>query len=505
MQAYEELKQLHQKLHNLQHLLALASWDMQTMMPVKGAEARANAMAELQAVLHQLKTAPRVAELLTEALAVRDELSEVDRANLREMTRLHELETQLPEDLLLRKTRLAALAQQLWVQCRANNDVAAWLPMLQRLADLGREEGRVRAGKTGQSPYDALLRATEPGMTVAKLDAIYADIKSWLPALYQEVRENRKDVDASIVPLQTPIAEAQQVALGRQLMTDVWHYDWDAGRYDKAPHPFGGMVKEDVRMTYYWTPENYTKCMLATIHETGHAKYEQNCGPREMLGQPVCEARSAGIHETQSLLAERMIGKSAAFAEYVTPLLVQHLGEQPGLTVENVRKMNQLVKPSYIRTLADELGNPLHVILRYEIERDLIDGRLEAVDVPRVWNDKMKEYVGLETLGRDDIGCLQDIHWAACGWAMFPAYSIGAIGAAQLMATIRQQLGNDVVTQCIRTGHIDPILQKQKEMIWDKGCLYETDELLTKATGEPLNPRHLREHLERRYLRNEDC
>ncbi|KAK7201618.1 carboxypeptidase [Novymonas esmeraldas] len=504
MEAYEELKKLHLQLHNLRHLLALGRWDMQTMMPVKGTTARANALAELQAYVHELLTAPRVAVLLEEAQRVKDQLAEVDRANLREMVRRYELAMQMPEELLQRKTRLTTVAQRLWVKCRAENDVAAWLPTLQQLVELGREEGRHRAGASGLSPYDALLRASEPGMTVAKLDAVYAHIKSWLPALYKDVLENCKDMDASIVALQTPIAEERQVALGRQLMTDVWKYDWDAGRYDEAPHPFGGMVKEDVRMTYYWSPDNYTKCLLATIHETGHAKYEQNCGPRDLLGQPVCEARSGGIHETQSLLAERMIGKSAAFAEYLTPLLEQHLGVQPGLTVENVRKMNQLVKPSYIRTLADELGNPLHVILRYEIERDLIDGRLEAADVPRVWNEKMVAYVGLETLGRDDVGCLQDIHWAAGGWASWPAYSIGAIGAAQLMATIRLQLGDDVVTQCIRTGQIDPILAKQKEMIWDQGCLLETDELLIKATGEPLNARHLREHLERRYLRRED-
>ncbi|CAJ1987282.1 carboxypeptidase [Leishmania donovani] len=504
MQAYEELKQLHRKLHNLRHLLALGEWDMHTMMPPKGATARANALAELEAHVHQLHTAPRVALLLKEALLVKDELAEVDRANLREMVRLHELASQLPEELLRRRTRLTTLAQQLWVKCRAENDIAAWLPTLQELVDLEREEGRLRAGTSGKSPYDALLGANEPGMTVAKLDAIYADIKSWLPALYKEVLENRKDMGASLTELQTPISKEKQIALGRQLMTDVWKYDWGAGRYDEAPHPFGGMVKEDVRMTYYWSPDNYTKCLLATIHETGHAKYEQNCGPRELLGQPVCEARSGGIHETQSLLAERMIAKSAAFAEYLTPLLELHLGAQPGLTVENVRKINQLVKPSYIRTLADEVGYSLHVILRYEIERDLIEGRLEAVDVPRVWDEKMKEYMGLETLGRDDLGCLQDIHWAAGYWGSFPAYTIGAIGAAQLMAAIRQQLGDDVVTQCIRTGHIDPILAKQKEMIWDLGCLLETDELLIKATGEPLNPRHLREHLERRYLRNED-
>ncbi|TPP48752.1 Carboxypeptidase Taq (M32) metallopeptidase family protein [Leishmania donovani] len=454
MQAYEELKQLHRKLRSLRHLLALGEWDMHTMMSPKGATARANTLAELEAHVRQLHTAPRVALLLKEALLVKDELAEVDRANLREMVRLHELASQLPEELLRRRTRLTTLAQQLWVKCRAENDIAAWLPTLQELVDLEREEGCLRAGTSGKSPYGALLGANEPGMTVAKLDAIYADIKSWLPALYKEVLENRKDVGASLTELQTPISKEKQIALGRQLMTDVWKYDWGAGRYDEAPHPFGGMLKEYVRMTYYWSPDNYTKCLLATIHETGNAKYEQNCGPRELLGQPVCEARSGGIHETQSLLAERMIAMSAAFAEYLAPLLELHLGAQPGLTVKNVRKINQLVKPSCIRKLADEVGYSLslHVILRYEIERNLIEGRLEAANVPRVWDEKMKEYMGLETLGRDDLGCLKGIHWDAGYWAGFPAYTIGTV--AQCLLPPRPQARRAAAEWCSRLSSV---------------------------------------------------
>ncbi|KAG5509353.1 hypothetical protein JKF63_06663 [Porcisia hertigi] len=162
-----------------------------------------------------------------------------------------------------------------------------------------------------------------------------------------------------------------------------------------------------------------------------------------------------------------MISRPAAFAEYVT--------------VESIRKINRLVKPSYIQTLADELGNPLHVILCYEIERDLINGRLEAVDVPRAWSEKVRAHVGLETLGRGDIGRLQDIHWARGNWVIFFAYSIGA---AQLMEAIRQKLGDGVVTQCIRTGNIEFILTMQKEMIWDIGCFLETDELCIRATDE---------------------
>ncbi|KPI82407.1 metallo-peptidase Clan MA(E) family 32 [Leptomonas seymouri] len=210
------------------------------------------------------------------------------------------------------------------------------------------------------------------------------------------------------------------------------------------------------------------------------------------------------IHESQSRFAEVVVGHSGAFAEFITPILREHLGDQPAFTVENVRLMNQWVKPGFIRIRADEVCYPLHVILRYEIERALIEGAMEVEDIPRVWREKVKAYLGLDTEGRDDIGCLQDIHWAQGWFGYFPTYSLGSMFAVQLMAAIKKELGEDAVDKCIRTGHLEPIFAKQKEKIWASGCMYETEDLIKRATGEPLNTRYFREYLERRYLRRED-
>ncbi|KPA76571.1 putative mitochondrial carboxypeptidase, putative,metallo-peptidase, Clan MA(E), family 32 [Leptomonas pyrrhocoris] len=284
----------------------------------------------------------------------------------------------------------------------------------------------------------------------------------------------------------------------------VWGFDFEAGRLDEAPHPFTGMGKEDTRITTHYDEEDFTKAMFATIHETGHSRYETGCGPMAMRGQPVCNARSLSIHESQSRFAEVVVGHSGAFAEFITPILKEYLGDQPAFTVENVRLMNQTVKPGFIRIYADEVCYPLHVVLRYEIERALIEGTMEVDDIPRVWSEKMKEYLGLDTEGRDDIGCLQDIHWAQGCFGYFPTYSLGSMFAVQLMATIKKELGEDTVDKCIRTGNLEPILSKQKEKIWANGCMLETEDLIKKATGEPLNPKYFREYLERRYLRKED-
>lgn len=216
-------------------------------------------------------------------------------------------------------------------------------------------------------------------------------------------------------------------------------------------------------------------------------------------------ARSAGIHESQSRFGEVIIGRSGAFAEFMTPHLQKYLGDQPAFTVENVRKMNQMVRPGFIRVAADEVCYPMHVIMRFEIERALMDGEMEPEQVPQAWADKVKEYFGIDTCGRDDIGCMQDVHWSTCGFGGFPGYAIGSIFAAQLMATIRKEIGDDTVDKCIRNGDMAPILEKQREKVWSVGCMYPTMmDVVVKATGEPLTTKYFRAHLERRYLRNED-
>nr|CCC94841.1 unnamed protein product [Trypanosoma congolense IL3000] len=498
MNAYKELEKVFTRVYRFKHLESLAAWDMQVLMPPKAVDARGAALAEVGVYLHSVLVDPKVKTLLEEAEASVHELDALQKANLREARRQLEKESLLPESFQERKSILTSQAQQLWKKHRADNDFAGFLPTFKELVELYREEGKLLAGDSGKHPYEALVDNYEPDMTLEELDAIFDGVKSWLPDLLKQVREKQKTLNATLVEPKGPFPVDKQQALARQCMK-WWKFDFDAGRLDISAHPFCGNVKEDVRITTRYTEDDFTGSLFGVIHETGHAKYEQNCGPRELSTQPVCSARSLGVHESQSLFAEMQIALSGAFMEALVPKLVEHFGDQPAFTASNMKRVMQRVEPGLIRIEADELCYPLHVILRCEIERDLIEGKIEAEDVPRVWNEKMKAYFGLETLGNDKNGCLQDIHWFGGLFGYFPTYLIGAMFAAQLMHTVRRELGEDVVEDHIKRADLDVILAKQKEKIWVHGCSMRTKDLITQATGEPLNPKYHREHLERRY------
>lgn len=502
MQAYSQLEKLCQKVHRLTHLLSLGAWDAKTMMPSKGAAARGAALGELYGLITEMITSPSTKALLDEAETAKAELTTVQQANLRELRRMYASQAALPTELRVLKTKLSATTPLIWAKCRSNNDFATFLPALKEMIALARREAQYRSTATGKPLYEALFNQYESGMTLETLEKILLDVKSWLPELLQKILAAQRDAGLEVVAPEAPFPKEKQEALSRRLM-EVWGFDFESGRLDVSEHPFTGMVKEDSRITTAYDLQDFTKGLFATIHETGHSKYETNCGPMEMRGQPVCEARSMTIHESQSRFAEVVIGHSSAFLEFLTPLLKEYLGDQPAFSLENVRLMNQTVKPGFIRIRADEVCYPLHILLRYEIERALIEGTMEAEDIPRVWNEKMKAYLGLETEGRDEIGCLQDIHWSMGAFGYFPTYSLGSMFAAQLMATIKNELGEDTVDKCVRTGQMEPIFEKQREKIWSQGCLYNTEDLIVKATGEALNPKHFREYLERRYLRQE--
>lgn len=503
MDAYKKLEEVFLKLYRLEHLLALGQWDARVMMPPKGAAARGAAMGTLSHLIHSTLVSTQTKTLLEKAAAAKESLNPMDLANLREMQRTFDDASVLTAEFVERRARLTSQAPSLWATCRENNDFASFLPTLRQMVELAREEGRLRSSATGKPIYECLFSKFECGISLARLEEIFNDLKSWLPQLLRDVMENRKDIEASLVPLTGELDVAQQKKLCTHLAR-VWEFDFDAGRLDDSAHPFTGMVQEDSRMTTNYVAEDYRKAVFAAIHETGHSKYETHAGPIEKRGQPVCAYRSLSVHESQSRIQEVNIGRSAAFAEFLAPLMREYFGDNEAFTAENLRSFHQQVKPDFIRIRADEVCYPLHILLRYEIERALVEGTMQAEDLPRVWNEKMVSYLGIETTGRDDVGCLQDMHWAGGMFGYFPTYTLGSMFASQLMATITKELGEDTVNKCIRAGELGPIFARQDEKIWKQGCLYETEELMERATGERLNPKYFREHLERRYLRSED-
>ncbi len=489
---YEELAGTWTRLHHLGHLQALAGWDQAANMPPKGNEARAAALAEMAALLHRMRTEPRLRDQL--ARAEQEPLSELQRANLREMRRQWLASNALPEALVQRQQLASSRCEHAWRTQRPANDWAGFLDNFREVLKLAREEAALLSAQTGLSKYDALMDRFEPGMRCAQLDRVFGEVRQWLPGLIQQVVAKQAQ-EAVRAPL-GPFPVAAQRALCEQVIR-LLGFDFEAGRLDVSTHPFCGGVPEDVRMTTRFSEEDFLGSLMGTIHETGHGRYEQNL-PRAWLGQPVAQARSMALHESQSLSFEMQLGSHPGFVHRLAPLVAKAFGDQPAFAAENMHRLMTRVKPGFIRVDADEVTYPAHVILRYEIERPLIEGEIEPEDIPALWDAKMMELLGVDTRGNYRNGALQDVHWPEALFGYFPCYSLGAMYAAQWFATMRRSLPE--LDARIGAGDLSPVFDWLGQNIWSQASLWTTDELALRASGETLNPAHFKAHLEARYL-----
>ncbi|MBL8286841.1 MAG: carboxypeptidase M32 [Rubrivivax sp.] len=490
--AYDELTATWSRLHRLAHLQSIAGWDQAANMPPKGVEARAAAMAEMAALLHRMRTDPKLPQQLERA--EQEPLADAERANLREMRREWRQANALPESLVQRQQLAASRCEHAWRTQRPRNDWAGFLGNFRDVLALAREEAALLAAETGLTKYDALMDRFEPGMTSARLDAIFGDVRQWLPDLVQRVMA-RQGREAVVQPV-GPFPVDQQRALCEQAMR-LLGFDFEAGRLDVSAHPFCGGVPEDVRMTTRFRADEFLGSLMGTVHETGHGRYEQNL-PRQWLGQPLANARSMALHESQSLSFEMQLGAHPGFVAHLAPLVAAAFGPHPAYEAGNLHRLLTRVKPGLIRVDADEATYPAHVILRYEIERPLIEGDIEAEDVPALWDAKMMELLGLDTRGNLADGPLQDVHWPEALFGYFPCYSLGAMYAAQWFAAMRRAVPD--LDARIGRGDFAVVFDWLGENIWSQGSRWSTDELARRASGEALNPAHFRAHLEARYL-----
>ena len=490
--AYDQLTDSFERLHRLQHFQAMAGWDQAAMMPPKSNHARAAALSELAALLHRMHTEPTLRDGLQQA---QDEpLSDLQRANLREMQRVWRQSNALPQSLVQQRVMATAHCEHAWRQQRPANDWEGFLPNLRPVLALARQEAELLSQDGGCSRYDAMMDKYEPGMTCAQVDRIFGAVRQWLPGLITQVRErqSRLPVIEPVGPFALP---AQRVLCERVMR--LLDFDFEAGRLDVSTHPFSGGVPEDVRLTTRYREDDFLGALMGTIHETGHGRYEQN-RPREWLGQPVSQSRSMALHESQSLSFEMQLGSHPGFVALLSPWLSQAFGAQPAFEPGNLQRLLTRVKPGLIRVDADEVTYPAHVILRYEIERPLVEGQIELEDVPALWDAKMAELLGQDTRGNFKDGPMQDVHWPESLFGYFPCYSLGAMYAAQWFATLRRQTPD--VDQRIAAGDLAPVFDWLGRNIWSQASRWSTDELAVRASGETLNPAHFRAHLEARYL-----
>ena len=489
---YDALTRRFTRIHRFTHLQNIAQWDQAANMPPHGNEARSAAMAEIAGLLHRLRTEQALEQELGAARS--EALDAAQQANLREMRRQWEAANALPEALVERRALATSRCEHAWRSQRPANDWAGLLPNLQEVLAVTRECAQRLSQRSGLSPYDALLDQYEPGMTSGKVSQVFGELRQWLPELIRRVGE--KQARETVLKPHGPFAVPAQRALCERVM-HLLQFNFDAGRLDVSAHPFSGGVPEDVRLTTRFREDDFLQSLLGTVHETGHGRYEQNL-PRDLLGQPVAEARSMAVHESQSLAFEMQLGGHPGFAKLLSPLLAEAFGDQAAFLPENLHRLLTRVKPGLIRVDADEVTYPAHVMLRFEIERALIEGEVEAVDIPALWDAAMMELLGIDTRGNYTDGPMQDVHWPEGLFGYFPCYSLGAMYAAQWFAAIRRAVPD--VDARISNGELGVVFDWLHQNIWTQASRWTTDELATRASGETLNPAFFRAHLEKRYL-----
>jgi carboxypeptidase Taq len=490
--AYEALSGTYARMHRLSHLQSIAGWDQAANMPPKGNEARAAAMSEMATLLHRMRTEPLLKDQIEQA--AHEPLSAAQQANLREIRRDWLLSNALPESLVHRQTMAAARCEHAWRAQRPANDWAGFLGNFREVLALAREEAALLSDKTGLSRYDALMDRFEPGMTSATLGHVFGDVAQWLPGLIRSVLD-KQAAELVIEPV-GPFPIAAQRALCERVMR-LLGFDFEGGRLDVSTHPFCGGVPEDVRMTTRFTEDDFLGSLMGTVHETGHGRYEQNL-PREWLGQPVGHARSMALHESQSLSFEMQLGSHPGFVSLLSPMLAETFGKQPAFEPANLQRLLTRVRRGFIRVDADEVTYPAHVILRWEIEQALIEGQIEAEDIPAWWDERMLKLLGVDTRGNFKDGPMQDVHWPSGTFGYFPCYSLGAMYAAQWFTTMRREQPD--LDARIAAGDFAPVFDWLRDRVWSQASLWPTADLAQRASGEALNPSHFRTHLQSRYL-----
>lgn len=494
MTAYSDLAAHFGRIAALSNAVGILQWDSDTMMPNGAAETRAESMALLRVIRHGMATDARIGDWLSEAEG--DEtLGAWEKANLREIRRVWTVDTALPADLVEASSKAVSACEMRWRQARAEADFAGLLPYLAEVLNLQRQIGRAKGEKLGLSPYDALLNDYEPDGSSAKIDALFDDLAPFLPGFTQEamaLQARRPPLEA----LGGPFAVETQRALGLRLMKALG-YDFERGRLDVSTHPFCGGSDNDVRITTRYDEADFTKALMGVLHETGHALYEQ-ARPQAYLSQPVGAARGMSLHESQSLLMEMQACRSRPFLAFAAPLMRESFGGSgPAWESEAMWRRYTRVAPGFIRVDADEVTYPAHVILRYRLEKALIAEEMPLAELPVAWNEGMKALLGL-TVPDDRVGCLQDIHWPSGGWGYFPTYTLGAMTAAQIFDAACT--AEPSILPGIGKGDFSPLVTWLRANIHGKGSLLSTDDLLTEATGRPLDATVFKTHLRRRYV-----
>ncbi len=480
---------------------AVLSWDQETYMPAGGGEARAEQIAVLQGLAHQKMVSPDIESILSQWVDPAtgqayeqpgDVCDELSRSLLREVWRDFSRAKKLPVDFVIKMGRECSLAQQVWAEAKEQNKFSMFLPNLRTVLSLKREETHYLGYK--DSPYDALLDVYEPGSMIATLRPLFAQLKARLVPLLKRITQSTVRIDDSI--LRYSYDHARQLEFGR-LVLIAMGYDFERGRLDLSAHPFTTTFHPtDVRVTTRVHEHELQSCLFSCIHEGGHGLYDQGLDQR-YFGTPLGDSVSLSIHESQSRLWENCVGRSRAFWHFFYPILQQTFHHQlRGIDVEQFYAAINCVKPSFIRVEADELTYNLHIMLRLEIEQDLVESKTQPEDLPAIWNQKMEEYLGIIPQS-DAEGVLQDVHWSSGAFGYFPTYTLGNLYSVQFFEQAKLEIPH--LEDEIAAGQLLVLRRWLGQKIHRWGCMFTPEDLAQRVTGTSVSPEPFLTYLEKKY------
>jgi len=498
--AYDKLMNTVKEIPILQSAISIINWDMETKMPPKGINLRSEQLALLSGIEHKMTTNPKIGHLLDKIEIHQDfkTFNALQRRNIYLTRKNYNEQTKLPANLVTETERQRAITIAVWKKAKTLKKFSLFKPELDKLVELKKNAADFLMDVKGvHKPYDALIDLFEPGVTSATISNVFNHLKQGLIPILNKCLSSSKQPDPSILHCKIPIEIQQRISV---LLATFFGYDVTSenagGRIDETEHPFTTGYYDDVRITTHYYENNFTSALFSTLHETGHALYDQNLPP-QWIYYPIGESCSLGFHESQSRLIENIIGRSTDFWTYFYPTLrkmTKNTFSQVKLN-DFVHVIN-MVQPSKIRVEADEVTYCLHIIIRFEIEQDLIAGRIGVDELPELWNQKYEEYLGVKVENNSE-GVMQDTHWASGIYGYFPTYALGNIYSGQILATMEKEI--PLWQAQISEGNFQLIKQWLIKNIHQYGNCYDSQDLLKKVTGEGINIQPYLNYLDAKY------
>lgn len=486
-----EVKDYLSKLEELMKLSGLAYWDMKICMPGKAVEDRANTIGYLSGEIFKVMTDVKVKEFIDYFTPIMDELDVTDKAMIRVLKKQYEENKNIPEEKFKEYSIATSLGEAAWEEAKAKDDFEIFRPHLEKIVGLLREFTEYYGYE--ENKYDALLGQYEEGLTVKKLDKTFGELKTGILSLLDYINKSKKKISKELLKGNFDIDAQMELS---DYLLGLIKFDKEAGRIDESTHPFTlNMGNKDVRITTHYHEDDLLSNIFSVIHEGGHALYEQHI-PDELKNTGLNSGVSMGIHESQSRFYENIIGRSREFLGVILPFIKERFPQLKDVTLEEFYQAVNYVKPSLIRIEADELTYSLHIIIRYEMEKALINGEVEVKDLPELWKKKYVEYLGVEPKNNSE-GMLQDMHWSAGNIGYFPSYALGNVYGGQFLNAILKD--NKDVMKEVAKGDLTYINNWLENNVHKYGKTYTPEELIKKVTGEELNTKYFLDYLEKKY------